>query len=76
MQLTDTLVTLLDERAARERRSRSTLIREALEQFLSSELGTETDRAIVEGYRRVPPTPEESGWAAAAAREAIRGEPW
>lgn len=76
VQLNDELLTLLDERAARERRSRSTLIREALEQFLRDEIDSEVGRRIVEGYRRHPQTDEEGAWAEAGARDAIREEPW
>jgi hypothetical protein len=50
------LLELLDERAARERRSRSTLIREAIEDYLRDDLAAEIDRRIVEGYRRRPQT--------------------
>jgi metal-responsive CopG/Arc/MetJ family transcriptional regulator len=46
--LTDDLLTRLDERAAREQRSRSTLITEAIEDYLRDELQTEVDRRIVE----------------------------
>jgi metal-responsive CopG/Arc/MetJ family transcriptional regulator len=76
VQLTDELLTVLDERAARERRSRSTLIREALEQYLHDELEAEIDRQYVEGYTRIPQTEEEEAWARANAAEAIREEPW
>jgi predicted transcriptional regulator len=76
VQLTDELVARLDERAARERRSRSTLVRDALEQYLSSELDAEIDRRIVDGYRRIPQTAEEDRWAYGAAREAIDAERW
>jgi metal-responsive CopG/Arc/MetJ family transcriptional regulator len=76
VQLTDELLQLLDERAARERRSRSTLIREALEHYLSDDLQAELDRRIVDGYRRVPQTDDEEAWAEANARAAIREEPW
>ena len=76
VQLNDELLALLDERAARERRSRSTLIREALESFLHDEIGAEVGRRIVEGYRRHPQTGEEVDWAEAGARDAIREEPW
>jgi predicted DNA-binding protein len=76
VQLTDELLQLLDERAARERRSRSTLIREALEHYLSDDLQAELDRRIVDGYRRVPQTDDEDAWAEANARAAIREEPW
>jgi metal-responsive CopG/Arc/MetJ family transcriptional regulator len=76
VQLTDELLELLDERAAREQRSRSTLIREAIEDYLSDDLQAEIDRRIVEGYRRLPQTDEEDAWAEANARAAIREEPW
>lgn len=76
VQLTDELLTRLDERAAREQRSRSTLIREAIEDYLRDELQAEIDRRIVEGYRRHPQTSEEDAWADANARAAIREEPW
>lgn len=76
VRLTDDLLALLDERAARERRSRSTLIREALEAYLHDEAAAEVDRRIVAGYRRLPPRGGEDAWAHAAARAAIRDEPW
>ena len=76
VQLTDELLELLDERAARERRSRSTLIREAIEDYLSDDLQAEIDRRIVDGYQRVPQTDDEDAWAEANARAAIREEPW
>jgi predicted DNA-binding protein len=76
VQLTDELLELLDERAAREQRSRSTLIREAIEDYLRDDLAAEIDRRIVDGYRRVPQTDDEDAWAEANARAAIREEPW
>ena len=76
VQLTDALLVRLDERARSEGRSRSTLIREAIEEYLHDELEAELDRRIVEGYTRVPQTPLEDAWALANAREAIREEPW
>lgn len=76
VQLTDDLLARLDERAARERRSRSTLIREALDAYLADDLKAEIDRQIVEGYRRRPQTSDEDAWAEANAREAVREEPW
>lgn len=76
VQLTDDLLQRLDERAARERRSRSTLIREAIEDYLSDDLKAEVDRRIVDGYRRLPQTDDEDAWAEANARAAIREEPW
>lgn len=76
VQLNEGLLARLDERAAREARSRSALIRSAIERYLEDDLATEADRLIVEGYSRVPQTPLEDAWAKAAARDAIREEPW
>jgi metal-responsive CopG/Arc/MetJ family transcriptional regulator len=74
VQLTDQLLAALDERAARDGVSRSRLIRDALEAYLAADRGAAIDRAIVDGYTRVPP--EDDPWADAAARESIRREPW
>ena len=63
VQLSDELIAALDERAARRHVSRSQLIRAAI------------DRAIVEGYTRIPPG-ELDAWAEAATIESIRDEPW
>ena len=76
VQLTDALVAMLDERAARSRRTRSSLIREALETYLRDDLEAEIDRQIVEGYTRAPQDAGELHWAQAGARDAIREEPW
>jgi Arc/MetJ-type ribon-helix-helix transcriptional regulator len=75
VQLTDELLAILDERAARTRRSRSDLIRSALERALAAEAGAAVDAMIVDGYRRLPPT-EIDAWAVASARRSIAAEPW
>lgn len=54
VQLTDELLTLLDQRAARTGVSRSRLIREAVEEFLASDRDALIDRQIVEGYTKMP----------------------
>ena len=62
VQLTDTLVGLLDQEAGRRGISRSALIRDLLEESLRDEREVEIDRQIVEGYTRVPTaTPDEWG---------------
>lgn len=73
MQLSDELLAVLDARAARERRSRSELIRDALERYLKADLDREVDRAIVEAYTREPD--DEFDYADAAKR-LIAEEPW
>lgn len=74
VQLTDRLLAALDERAARDGVSRSRLIREAVEAYIADDRGAAIDRAIVDGYTRIPP--EHDPWSEAAARESIRREPW
>jgi predicted DNA-binding protein len=74
VQLSDELLALLDERAARSGRSRSSLIREAIEAFLADDLDARIDAEIVAGYRWRPQEPDL--WADIAAREAISAEPW
>lgn len=77
VQLTDELVALLDQRAVKARRSRSDLIREAIERYLAADREAEISRQIVEGYRRVPQEGDDlEGWAEAAGRELVREEAW
>lgn len=76
VQLTSDLLRRLDERAAREGRSRSALIRDAIEAYLHDEEKARIDREIIEGYERIPTTDEELAWAEKEAREMIREEPW
>ncbi len=76
VQLNEALLRRLDERAAREGRSRSALIREAIEKHMYDERSAEIDRQIVEGYKRMPETEEEMDWAEGNARELVEDEPW
>jgi metal-responsive CopG/Arc/MetJ family transcriptional regulator len=75
VQLSDELLALLDERAVRTGRSRSELIRAAIERDLADDRAAAIDAAIVEGYRRVPPA-EHDAWAEASARRSVAAEPW
>ena len=54
VQLNDTLLEVLDQRAVESGRSRSDLIREAIEQYYKEDIEAAIDRAMVEGYTRVP----------------------
>jgi metal-responsive CopG/Arc/MetJ family transcriptional regulator len=60
--LTADLLRTLDERAAREGRSRSALIRDAVKSYLYDEERNRITREIVEGYERIPPGEEEDPW--------------
>jgi predicted DNA-binding protein len=68
VQLTDELLERLDDRAAREGRSRSELIREAIRNYLAADREAEIDRLIVEGYTRQPQTADELAFAELGAR--------
>lgn len=75
VQLNDALLRRLDERAAREGRSRSALIRDAIEAYLHDEDKARIDREIIEGYERIPETDEELRQAEANTRRMIEEEP-
>lgn len=74
VQLTDDLIARLDSRAAAARRSRSDLIREAIERYLTDDPAAAIDAAIVASYTLMPP--DEDLGAAWAARTSIEAEPW
>ncbi len=76
VQLSRSLLNRLDERAAREGRSRSALIRDAIDAYLYDEDEARIDREIREGYERIPETEEELAAAYREGREGIREEPW
>jgi Arc/MetJ-type ribon-helix-helix transcriptional regulator len=74
VQLTDELLVELDARRVREGRSRSELIRAAIEMYLAGGREAELDRLLVDGYTRIPPDEDlGASWAAGASIEA---EPW
>ena len=74
VQLSDDLIARLDSRAAAARRSRSDLIREAIERYLADDPAAVIDAAIVDSYTRIPPDEDfGAGWA---ARASIDAEPW
>jgi metal-responsive CopG/Arc/MetJ family transcriptional regulator len=73
VQLSDTLLERLDRQRAREGRSRSEVIREAVERYLAADREAEVDRLIVEAYSRQPP---QDVWGEDAARRLIDAEPW
>ena len=56
--------------------SRTSVIIEAIDRLVAQLESEAIDRAIVEGYTRVPPTAEELEWAEWSATESIREEPW
>ena len=73
VQFSDDLLQRLDRYRAREGRSRSDVVREAVEQYLAADREAEIDRLIVEGYTR---RPASDVWGDEAARQMIAAEPW
>lgn len=56
--------------------SRAAAVRAGIEAVLELDRRRLTDLAVVEGYRRLPPTEAEREAAIASLREAIAEEPW
>lgn len=73
VQLSDELIAALDQRAAQLGTSRSALIRQAVEAFLTDAVEAEIDRRIRDGYRAHPP---EEIWGDLPARAMVAAEPW
>jgi metal-responsive CopG/Arc/MetJ family transcriptional regulator len=73
VQLSDDLLDRLDRYRARDGRSRSAVIREAVERYLASDREAEIDRLIVDAYSRAP---QQDVWGDDAARRLIAQEPW
>jgi metal-responsive CopG/Arc/MetJ family transcriptional regulator len=73
VQLSDELLERLDSYRAREGRSRSEVVREAIERYLEADREAEIDQLLVDAYTRQPP---EDLWTDQAARQMIAAEPW
>src|SRR2546426_12052659 len=54
VQLSEELLSRLDLQAASRGKSRSALIREAIEAYLAADTEREIDARIIEGYQRMP----------------------
>lgn len=75
IQLDDARLAALDERAAAAGRSRSDLVREAIDLLLGTGDAAAIDAAIVEGYEHRPAS-ERDPWALQGAVATIKAEPW
>lgn len=56
--------------------SRAAAVRAGIEAVVDVERARAIDRAVVAGYRRVPPEPGDEAAAVASLRDAIAEEPW
>lgn len=66
------------DRLVREGRfaNRTDAVRAALDRMLSEIREAQITVAIVQGYQRIPPTPEEDAWAKEAGDAMITEERW
>ena len=76
VQLTEELVSKLDELAGQTGLSRSAMVRDAVERYVVKESEAEKDRRLIEGYTKYPPDGEFDEMAEDAARRLIEEEPW
>jgi Arc/MetJ-type ribon-helix-helix transcriptional regulator len=76
VRMSEGRVQAIDELVASGRASRAAVIVEAIDRLVAELERERIDREIVDGYTRIPPTPEEDAWAEWSARESIREEPW
>jgi len=76
VQLNQSLLSLLDARAARDGVSRSQLIREAIDAHLAADAEATALQRVVEGYARTPETDGELRAAREDARALVAEEPW
>ncbi len=56
--------------------SRAAAVRAGVEAIAKAEQSRALDRAIVDGYTHIPPTPAEDAAALESLRAAIAEEPW
>lgn len=56
--------------------TRASFIVAAIDRLVEELEDHAVDRAIVEGYTRIPPTADENAWANASGRRSIAEEPW
>jgi Arc/MetJ-type ribon-helix-helix transcriptional regulator len=56
--------------------TRAEVVRAAVDSLLTQIESEAIDRAIVEGYTRIPQTADEIAWAEESARRSIAEEPW
>ena len=76
VRMSEERVRAIDELVAGGRASRAAVIVEAIDRLVRELEAEAIDRAIVDGYTRIPSTTEEDAWAEWSARDSIREEPW
>jgi metal-responsive CopG/Arc/MetJ family transcriptional regulator len=75
VELDDARIAALDRRAAAVGRSRSELVRDAIDLRLAAGDDAAIDAAIVAGYEHRP-APERDAWTIRSAIASVKEEPW
>ena len=76
LQLSEELLERIDQLTAAQGRSRSAVVREAVERYITEESQALKDQQMAEGYRRIPDDEQFDEWAEVAVRELVEEEPW
>lgn len=77
VRLPEELLEVLDDLVARGvYESRAAAVRAGIEAVLEADRRRLTDDAIIDGYRRLPPTEAERHAAIGSLKDAILEEPW
>lgn len=76
VRMSEDRVRAIDALVASGRASRAAVIVEAIDRLVADLERERIDRAIVEGYARIPSTTEEDDWAEWSTVESIREESW
>jgi Arc/MetJ-type ribon-helix-helix transcriptional regulator len=77
VRLSEDLVARLDDLVTEGTyESRAAAVRAGIEAVIELERRRRVDRAVVDGYRRIPPGDAEAAAGLASLRDAIREEPW
>jgi Arc/MetJ-type ribon-helix-helix transcriptional regulator len=77
VRLPEDLLAVLDDLVARGAyESRAAAVRAGIEAVAELDRRRLTDQAVIDGYRRMPPTRAEREAAISSFRDAIHEEPW
>jgi Arc/MetJ-type ribon-helix-helix transcriptional regulator len=76
VRMSEDRVRAIDDLVASGRPSRAAVIVEAIDRLVADLERERIDRAIVEGYTRIPQTDDELEWARSSGRRSIADEPW
>ena len=77
VRMPENRISAIDELVASgSHNSRAALIIEAIDRLVADLERERVDRAIVDGYTRIPQIAEELEWAEGSGRRSIADEPW